>query len=196
MTMNTHKKITICTLLGLVSPALVIAAGPNLSDIIILLISYLNVALVLMMGVAVVIFVYYVIKYFILPNENRSEAGSYVLYSVIGFFVILSFWGIVNVLQNTFGLQNDRNRPASWASFSNLFPGGGSNSGPRFNDSGINGTDSVDRFGIDDNNLPNNSSIDRYDGEAELRYPTPSSLPIQGNQSETRPDPEADLRTP
>lgn len=142
--MNTKFKIGLLSTMFAGLPFLAFAANVKLSDIIDLIIYYLNIVLVLFMGVAVVIFVYYVIKYFILPNENRAEAGSYVLYSVIGFFVILSFWGIVNVLQNTFGLQNENNRPASWASFSNLFPGGGSGNGggstpSRFNGSGLQG---------------------------------------------------------
>lgn len=123
------SKIQLATLTALMFPLISFAAGKTLADIIDLIIYYLNIILVLFMGVAVVIFVYYVIKYFILPNADRSEAGSYVLYSVIGFFVILSFWGLVNVLQNTFGLQNENNKPSSWASFSNLFPGGSTGGG-------------------------------------------------------------------
>jgi len=136
------SKHTIAILALLLFPVITFAAGKTLSDIIDLIIYYLNIILVLFMGAAVVIFVYHVIKYFILPNENRSEAGSYVLYSVIGFFVILSFWGLVNVLQNTFGLQNENNRPSSWASFSNLFPGGSTNTGTggTFNGSGLRGS--------------------------------------------------------
>jgi glucan phosphoethanolaminetransferase (alkaline phosphatase superfamily) len=100
----------------------------NLSDLVWIIIGYLNQALFLLMGVATVMFVFYVIKYFMTPDADRTEARNYVLYSVIGFFIILSFWGLVNILQNTFGLQNTRNRPSTWASFSNLFPTGSSGS--------------------------------------------------------------------
>jgi hypothetical protein len=44
------------------------------------------------------------------------------MYAVIGFFVVLSFWGIVNIVQNTFGLGNNYYAPRSWSSFGNLFP--------------------------------------------------------------------------
>ena len=107
------------------------ATSQTLKDLVRTIISYLNVGLVLMMAFAIVMFTFYVIKYFVLPNENRSEAGQYVMYSVIGFFVIISFWGLVNIVQNTFGLSNTSNTsntPGSWASFSNIFPGGGSSS--------------------------------------------------------------------
>ncbi len=100
-----------------------VPVGPNgtLASVIKMVISYLNLALVLLMAAAVVIFVFYVIKYFIVSTDNRGEAGKYVMYSVIGFFVILTFWGLVNILQNTFGLQS-YNQPQTWTSFQNIFP--------------------------------------------------------------------------
>lgn len=107
-------------------PSVTLASGKTLASLINLIIGYLNVILVLLMGFAVVVFVYYVIKYYIMPNENRAEAGYYVMYSIIGFFVILSFWGLVNILQNTFSLKNEDNRPSSWASLNSLFPSSGS----------------------------------------------------------------------
>jgi hypothetical protein len=131
--MKKNLSIHIVTAIALLTPAITFAAGKNLAYIIDLIISYLNQFLVLLIGLAVVIFVWYIIQYFIKPNEDRKNAGQYVMYSLIGFFVVLSFWGLVNILQNTFGLQNESNQPASWTSFKNIFPGGsagGSGSGP------------------------------------------------------------------
>ncbi len=98
------------------------SSGTTLCELIDLIITYLQRILILMMGVAIVMFVFYVIKYFFRPDADRKEAGTYVMYSLIGFFIILSFWGLVNILQNTFGLQNENNQPSSWYSFTNLFP--------------------------------------------------------------------------
>lgn len=134
-----NKKLSIILTLLVSVPLIASAQTKNLAWLINTLTGYLNMILVLMMGVAVVLFVFYIIKYFIMPNDNRGEAGKYVMYSVIGFFVILSFWGIVNILQNTFGLKNENNRPASWASFSNLFPSGGSSGGGTIFDGGSSG---------------------------------------------------------
>jgi len=86
------------------------------------IIGYLNQALFLLIGLSVIVFVYNVFKYFIKPNEKHDEAGQYVMYSVIGFFVILSMWGLVNILQNTFGLGNGSYTPTTWTSVSNIFP--------------------------------------------------------------------------
>ena len=111
-------------------PALALAAGQKLSDLINTIIGYANQLLVLMMGIAVVMFVWFVIQYYVKPNDERGKANMYVMYALIGFFVVLSFWGLVNILQNTFGLQNDTNRPQGWASFTNIFPGGNSSPTP------------------------------------------------------------------
>ncbi len=83
---------------------------------------YINGALYVLMAVAIVVFVIYIIKYFILPNENRKDAGLYVMYSVIGFFVILSIWGLVNILSNTFNTGNST--APTYQQLKNLFPAG------------------------------------------------------------------------
>jgi apolipoprotein N-acyltransferase len=92
----------------------------NLKGVIDIVATYMNYAVELLMGLAVVMFVFYVIRYFMRPSDNRGEAAQYVMWSLIGFFVILSFWGIVNILTGTFGFA--QNTPGSWSSFSNIFP--------------------------------------------------------------------------
>jgi len=118
------KKIISLSILLL--PAVALAATKTLADLITIIIGYMNQILGLMMGLATVFFVWYVIQYYIRPNENRKDAGLYVMYSLIGFFVLLTFWGLVNILQNTFGLQSQT--PSTWQEFTNLFPGGGQRS--------------------------------------------------------------------
>jgi hypothetical protein len=95
---------------------------PTLYDLITYIISYANTILVFMIGVAVVMFVFYVIKYFIKPDADRKEGGNYIMYSLIGFFVVLSFWGLVNILMNTFGLNNSNSRLGSWSAYTDIFP--------------------------------------------------------------------------
>lgn len=102
----------------LIMPA--IAFAKTLSDVASVVITYMNQALLLLMGLSVVIFVWYIIKYFITPNDKRTEAAAYLMWSMIGFFVILSMWGIVNVLIATFDFGTSG--PGSWANMSNLFP--------------------------------------------------------------------------
>ena len=123
--MHMNKKISVASIISISFPFITMAAGnQTLSSLITKIISYANLTLFLMMGIAVVMFVFNIIKYFIKADADRSQAGQYVMWSLIGFFVIFSLWGLVNILQNTFGLQNETNRPASWTSFTNIFPGG------------------------------------------------------------------------
>ncbi len=125
------KIIFLVSMLAVWVPAVVAAAtSRNLDYEIGIIISYLNRVLELIMALSIVLFVWYVVKYFINSGapDKRKEAGQYVMYALIGFFVILSFWGLVNILQNTFGLGNQDNQ-SSWTDFMNIFPSGSGGSG-------------------------------------------------------------------
>jgi len=65
-----------------------------------------NSAIYLIIALAILTFVWNVYQYFIVKDpENRKEASLYVMYSVIGIFVILSFWGLVNIISNTLNIN-------------------------------------------------------------------------------------------
>jgi hypothetical protein len=112
------------TIFGLVTlaPSLAFAAtNMKLSDLVGKIAQYFNQALYLLMGFAVVAFVFYVIKYFIQPEKvNKAEAAQYVLWSIVGFFIILSLWGLVNILISTFDLGTGS--PTTWTGLNSLFP--------------------------------------------------------------------------
>lgn len=116
------KQIINYVILATVLPSFAYAAtNMKLSDLVSKIAGYFNQALFLMVGFAVVMFVWNVIAYFIQPAQTKkSEAAQYVMWSVIGFFVILSIWGIVNVLISTFDLGTGS--PTSWTGINNLFP--------------------------------------------------------------------------
>ena len=118
--LNSRIKMATMTGATILFPLTAFAADKKLSDIINTIVSYLGDILFLLMALAVVIFVWYVIKYFIMPNESRKEAGQYVMYSLIGFFVILSMWGIVSVISNTLDIGGAG--PQTWDNFRNIFP--------------------------------------------------------------------------
>ncbi|MBI4692243.1 MAG: hypothetical protein HY773_02270 [Candidatus Terrybacteria bacterium] len=66
----------------------------------------LNAVVPLLIGVAVVVFLYGVIKYITSGGdpEKRTEARNVMIYGIIGLFVMVAVWGLVNVLISTFGL--------------------------------------------------------------------------------------------
>ena len=62
--------------------------------------------LYLLTALAVVYIVWTTVQYFVKGqkgDENRRAAGLQILWGIIGLFIILSLWGLVNILLNTFG---------------------------------------------------------------------------------------------
>ncbi len=57
----------------------------------------------LLIGLAVVGFVYGIIKYFLNPDneEKRKNGKDFMTWGLIALFVMVSFWGIINIFQNT-----------------------------------------------------------------------------------------------
>lgn len=69
--------------------------------------STLNTLLPLIIAAAVVYFIYGIAMYVISGNEEAKDAAkSKIIYGVIGLFVMVSVWGLVNILVGTFGLDN------------------------------------------------------------------------------------------
>ena len=67
-----------------------------------------NSAIYLIVALAILTFVWNVYQYFVVNDpENKKDAGKYVMYSIIGIFVILSFWGLVNIISNTLNINTN-----------------------------------------------------------------------------------------
>lgn len=67
-----------------------------------------GVAIPLLFAVSFLVFIYGVFKYFIAgggSEEARSEGQKLILYGIIGFFLMVAVWGFVNILLNTFSLN-------------------------------------------------------------------------------------------
>jgi uncharacterized membrane protein (GlpM family) len=62
----------------------------------------------LIIGIAVVWFLIALVKFVANQGdeEKRKEARSTMIWGIVAIFVMVSVWGLVNVLQNTFGLDN------------------------------------------------------------------------------------------
>jgi hypothetical protein len=61
----------------------------------------------LIIGLAVVVFVYGVLTTMLSEGGEKKEEGKqYMLWGIIGIFVMVSLWGIVNIIGNTFQLDN------------------------------------------------------------------------------------------
>ena len=74
-------------------------------------IQFINAILVpLVFALAFIVFIWGVFSYFIAGghDEEKKEKGkSLMLYGLIGFFVMVSIWGLVNILVGTFNLNKN-----------------------------------------------------------------------------------------
>lgn len=67
----------------------------------------LGAVLPILIALGVVFFVYGVITYVISSDEEAKKAGrDRIIYGIIGLAVIIGLWGLVNIVTNTFGLEN------------------------------------------------------------------------------------------
>lgn len=65
-----------------------------------------NAAIPILMALALLLFVWGVIKYFILGADdetNRETGRQYMLYAIIGLVAIVAVWGIVNLVVQILG---------------------------------------------------------------------------------------------
>lgn len=111
------KFVAVSTLTAfLAAPLLALADGINpaeVQDYADSIIDIINNALVpLLLAVAFIVFLFGVYKYFIADAEKdteREEGRKFVLYGIIGFVIILSVWGLVAIVKNTFNLTTSSN---------------------------------------------------------------------------------------
>jgi hypothetical protein len=87
-----------------------------------------------------VVFIWGVYTYFIAGagnDEKRKEGRSFILYGLIGFFIMVSLWGIINLFADTFGFNRD-SRPdtpefgSTGSGASNTTDGSGNANGTNF----------------------------------------------------------------
>ncbi|HEU0081212.1 MAG TPA: pilin [Candidatus Paceibacterota bacterium] len=79
----------------------------NLDSIFLFIKNILNTVLPLIIAAAVVYFVWGMFQLFLAGDEEKHEkAKTTVIYGVIAIFVMVSVWGLVNILANTFNLNN------------------------------------------------------------------------------------------
>ncbi len=73
------------------------------------LLSLGDIAIYILVSLAVLFIVYSTVMYFIkgkAGDESRKEAGMQIFYGIAGLAIILSIWGLVNILTNTFATSS------------------------------------------------------------------------------------------
>lgn len=97
------KKIVYTAALSLALPLTAAAQVSNLEDVFQFINNLLNTLLPLIIAAAVVYFIYGIARYVMAGDEDaKAAAKDKIIYGVIGLFVMVSVWGLVNILTNTF----------------------------------------------------------------------------------------------
>ncbi len=103
--------LTVGTFGALALPLVSFAAINNISDVGTFIINTINNVLVpVLFAIAFIVFIYGVFKTFILGagSDDAKESGkNLMLWGLIGFFVMVSVWGLVNILTGTISFGNN-----------------------------------------------------------------------------------------
>lgn len=79
----------------------------NLTDTVDSLTAIVNKVIPFLLAIAVVVFIWGVIKYIISQSsEDKMAARNVIVYGIIGIVVILSIFGLVKLTQDIFGIGN------------------------------------------------------------------------------------------
>jgi uncharacterized membrane protein YidH (DUF202 family) len=75
------------------------------------ILGFINTVLIpFIIGIGFLVFVWGMFKYFIAGGADegkRDEGKNLMIYATLGFVLIIVFWGIVNLLTSSTGLQNE-----------------------------------------------------------------------------------------
>ncbi|MFA6227166.1 MAG: hypothetical protein WC631_01640 [Candidatus Paceibacterota bacterium] len=94
--------------------------GQGLSGLIVWAARILSMLVPLFIAIAVVYFIWEVFQYTIAGDEDKKKtAKTQIIYGIVGIFVMVSVWGLVNILQSTF---NTRGASALDAGIQNIVP--------------------------------------------------------------------------
>ena len=69
-----------------------------------------NVAVPVIFSLAFIVFIWGVFNYFIAgghDEEKRDKGKQLMLYGILGFFIMVSVWGLVNILVGSVDLENE-----------------------------------------------------------------------------------------
>jgi hypothetical protein len=112
MTVVTGAFILLAAILPLVTQAQTILRPDNqISGALGAIVSFIQGVLIpFLFAVGFFMFVWGIIKFFVIGGSNddaKKEGKSLIIYALAGFVVILIFWGLVNILAQGIGLQNE-----------------------------------------------------------------------------------------
>ncbi|MEK7068812.1 MAG: hypothetical protein AAB947_00350 [Patescibacteria group bacterium] len=94
------------SVIGIFSP--VVASAATITDTLVFISGFLNSLIGLFITLAIVVFFWGLIKYlWSMGSEDAHEGLKIMFWGIIAIFVMVSIWGIIGLLQNTFKVGSD-----------------------------------------------------------------------------------------
>lgn len=83
--------------------------GDGLWGVLFVVMDILSHVVLLLISFAVIFFLYGVLKYITAGGdaEKMKEYKNMMIYGIVSLFIMVSFWGVVNILRNTFDLEDN-----------------------------------------------------------------------------------------
>ena len=85
-------------------------AVQNISEVFAIFLGVFDTLVALIVGFSLIVFIWGVAKYILnaANPEARSEGRQFMLWGIVALFVVVSVWGLVQVLQETFDVRSTR----------------------------------------------------------------------------------------
>jgi len=80
---------------------------PTFCSVIDFFLGLIRSSIPILISISVIVFVWGVFRYVIAEGEDKARSRNVMMYGIIGLFVMVSVWGLVRVVYNTFGLDNN-----------------------------------------------------------------------------------------
>ena len=84
------------------------AAQSNLNGTLNFFLALFNGAVALLITLAILVFFWGLIRYLTSVGESKADGLQIMFYGVITIFVMVSIWGIIGLLRNTFGVTSNQ----------------------------------------------------------------------------------------
>jgi len=66
----------------------------------------------LLVGGAVVVFLWGMFKFIKAEGDEKEKGKDFMIWGIVGIFIMISVWGLVNILTNSFNLENSFEIPS------------------------------------------------------------------------------------
>ena len=94
-------------LVNLAMPVAVFAdAGPGFMGVLATIALFLNGLIGILITLAIIVFFWGLVQYLVNVGEQKAEGLKIMFYGLIAIFVMVSIWGILRLMQATFGISS------------------------------------------------------------------------------------------